>query len=269
MMISIRPKSQRKLVMIGKFDIKVLGLAMAMLLTACPVTAENDEDKVGKAAAAQILGAAPLLDIKLVNQYLNLVGNSVASISGAGYRWRFAAIKSDAVNAFAAPGGYVLVSVGLLKILESEDELAFVLAHEAVHVHRKHHYNVVKRQRLVDQAAQSLQSMDKENDLSVLSNLSGQMYARGLDKGAEYEADRLGVEAMTQAGYDPAAALSVLEKLMALQGSDPRAELLFSTHPSPASRIDQLIAAGVDKLPRPKQRLAPVEQRFKNFRAQL
>ena len=255
--------------MTGNHVAKIMAATLAMLLTAYPVIAANDEDKVGQAAAAQILGAAPLFDAKPVHEYLNLVGNSVTSVSNGGYRWRFAAIKSDAVNAFAAPGGYVLVSVGLLKILESEDELAFVLAHEAVHVHRKHHYNVVKRQRLVDQAAQSLQSMDKDNDLSVLSNLSGQMYARGLDKGAEYEADRLGVEAMTQAGYDPAAAISVLEKLMALQGSDPRAELLFSTHPSPASRIDQLLAAGIDKLPRPKQKLKVIQQRFKNFHSQL
>jgi predicted Zn-dependent protease len=246
---------------------KVVAWILLLLVTAVPVIAANDEDKIGQAATAQILGAAPLLDTKSVQQYLNLVGSSVATMSSPGYRWRFAAIKSDAVNAFAAPGGYVLISVGLLKILENEDELAFVMAHEAAHVYRKHHYNVVKRQQLVDQAAKSLQSMDKDNDLSVLSNLSGQMYARGLDKGAEYEADRLGVQAMTQAGYDPAAALSVLEKLMELQGSDPRAELLFSTHPSPASRIDQLITAGIEKLPRPKQRAAQVEQRFRIFRA--
>ncbi len=248
---------------------KVIVWTLVLLVTSVPVFAANDENKLGQAAAAQILGAAPLVEIKQVQQYLNLVGGSVASMSSTGYRWRFAAIKSDAVNAFAAPGGYVFVSVGLLKILENEDELAFVLAHEVAHVYRKHHYNVVKRQQLVDQAAKSLQSMDKDNDLSALSNLSGQMYARGLDKSAEYEADRLGVEAMTQAGYDPAAAISVLEKLIALQGSDPRAELLFSTHPSPASRIDQLITAGIEKLPRQKQKVVQVEQRFKDFRSRL
>lgn len=268
MKISMGPKSQRKLAMTGKPK-KIIALVLLLLVTATPVIAANEEDKIGQAAAAQILGAAPLIDTKSVQKYLNLVGSSVLSASGTSYRWRFAAIKSDAVNAFAAPGGYVLVSVGLLKILESEDELAFVLAHEAAHVYRKHHYTVVKRQQLVDQAAKNLESLDKDEGLSVLSSLSGQMYARGLDKGAEYEADRLGVQAMTQAGYDPAAALNVLEKLMALQGNDPRAELLFSTHPSPASRIDQLINAGIDKLPRPRQKPSVTLQRFKDFHSRL
>lgn len=255
--------------MIGRSILSGIMLAVALLTLPVLAAKNNDEESIGQEAAALILGAAPLLDVKPVQEYVNLVGNSVAALTGPVYRWRFAVIKSNAVNAFAAPGGYVLVSSGLLKLLESEDELAFILAHESAHVSRKHHYAVVKRQRLVDQAAKSLQAMDKDNDLTMLSGLSGQMYARGLDKGAEYEADLVGVEVMTQAGYDPAAAISVLEKLLALQGNDPRAELLFSTHPSAASRIDQLMASGIDKLPRPKAKSAAVEKRFKNFHAQL
>jgi len=95
------------------------------------------------------------------------------------------------------------------------------------------------------------------------------MYARGLDKGAEFEADRMGVEIMTRAGYDPAAALSVLEKLMALQGNDPRTELLFSTHPSPATRMDKLLASGLDKLPRPAAPSPAAVKRFNSFHKQL
>ena len=234
------------------------------------VRAANDEENVGKAAAAQILGAAPLLDSLSVQRYLNQVGNSVAAASGTNYRWHFGAIKSDAVNAFAAPAGFILVSSGLLKLVENEDELAFILAHEVAHVSRKHHYTVVQKQRLVEQASQSLQAMDKDDGgVALLSGLSGQMYARGLDKSAEYEADRIGVEIMTRAGYDPAAALSVLDKLMALQGNDPRAELMFSTHPSPASRLDLLAGSGIDKLPRPKAKAAAADKRFKSFHSQL
>lgn len=258
--------------MTGNFKRNVSAtITVLMLLTIGSALAATDEENVGKAAAAQILGAAPLLDSQSVQRYLNQVGNSVAAASGTSYRWHFGAIKSDAVNAFAAPAGFILISSGLLKLLENEDELAFILAHEVAHVSRKHHYTVVQKQRLVEQAAKSLQEMDKDKDggVAMLSGLSGQMYARGLDKSAEYEADRIGVEIMTRAGYDPAAALSVLDKLMALQGNDPRAELLFSTHPSPASRLDLLAGSGIDKLPRPKAKTPAADKRFKSFRSQL
>lgn len=213
--------------------------------------AQSDEEQVGRAAAAQVLGAAPLINSELIQQYLNLLGHSLSSKGDGVYKWRFGAIVSDAINAFAMPGGFILVSTGLLKLLENEDELAFVLAHEIAHVSRKHHYQVVLRQRLAEQASKGLQGVVNSDEISKLASASGQIYARGLDKGAEFEADRLGVEIITRAGYDPIAAFNVLERLQRFKGNDPRAELLFATHPSPAERIDMLLQSGLDKLPRP------------------
>jgi len=218
----------------------VLGTAIVACST---VLGQTDEEKVGRAAAAQVLGAAPLIRAEAAQQYVGLVGMAVAANSATNYKWRFGVFRSDAVNAFAMPGGYVLLSAGLLKVLESEDELAFVLAHEIGHVARRHHYQVVQRQRLADQAAKGLQTVARDGDTARLAQASGQIYARGLDKGAEFEADRLGVEIMARAGYDPAAALGVLEKLQRLKGDDPRAELLFF-HPSLASRAPGHAAAG-------------------------
>jgi predicted Zn-dependent protease len=255
--------------MTGNFPPRIW-LAISLLLSAPVISgANNDEEMVGQAAAATILGAAPLVDSVPAQRYLNAVGGSVAANVKAGHRWRFGVVKSEGVNAFAAPAGFILVSRGLIDLLESEDELAFVLAHEVAHVMRKHHYNVVQRQRLVEKAAKDLQELEQSDLVGKLSSLSGQMYARGLDKAAEFEADRLGVELMTRAGYDPAAAISVLEKLMTLQGNDPRAELLFSTHPSPANRLEQLAATGIEKLPRPKSPNPAAEKRFKDFKKQL
>lgn len=241
-------------------------LSISLILALDSLRAQSDEEKVGRAAAAQVLGAAPLINSDASQQYLNLLGQSLASRGDAVYRWRFGAIESDAINAFAMPGGYILVSTGLLKILENEDELAFVLAHEIAHVSRKHHYQIVLRQKLAEQASKDLQSAVQGDEIAKLASASGQIYARGLDKGAEFEADRLGVEIMTRAGYDPLASLNVMERLLRFKGSDPRAELLFSTHPSPAERLDMLLQSGLDKLPRP-----PIEantnrqMRFKKF----
>jgi predicted Zn-dependent protease len=99
--------------------------------------------------------------------------------------------------------------------------------------------------------------------------MSVQIYARGLDRNSEFEADKVGVEVMTLAGYDPVASIDVLAKLIALQGNDPRAELLFSTHPSAGERLDQLITAGVDGLPRPATTKSEMSRRFSDFQARL
>ncbi len=229
------------------------GLFALALVGATTAWAQTDEEKVGKSAAAQVLGAAPLLPNDAVQQYANLLGMALVPYAGANYKWHFGIIKSDSINAFAMPGGYVILSAGLLKTLDNEDEMAFVVAHEIAHVARRHYYQVVQRQRLAEQAAKGLQAVTQDSDTAKLAQASGQIYARGLDKTAEFEADRLGVEFMTRAGYDPAAAISVLEKLQRLKGDDPRAELLFSTHPSPSERLDMLLQAGIDKLPQPKE----------------
>ena len=248
----------------GKLMIRIF--AFVLLNLAGFVQAQTDEENVGRVSAAQVLGGAALVVGYQCQQYVNLVGNSVAKQAGSNYKWHFGVIKSDAINAFALPGGYILLSSGLLKNLESEDDLAFVLAHEVSHVVRKHHYQVVQRQRLADQASKELQSIDQDGEIKKLAQASGQIYARGLDKSAEFDADRMGVELMTRAGYDPAAALNVLEKLQRFKGDDPRAELLFSTHPGPSERMDQLLQAGLDKLPRPTIRVNPTRDiRFKSI----
>jgi predicted Zn-dependent protease len=224
-----------------------------------------DQEQVGRAAAAQILGAASLDERAEVVRYVNLLGRSIAEYANADYKWRFGIVATDSVNGFATPGGIILLTRGLIDVLANEDELAFVLAHEVAHVIRRHHYSVVQRQRLVERAAQTLQAAS-DSDVANLSQTSGVMYARGLDKGAEFEADRLGVEWVTRAGYDPAAALGVLEKIQRLGAADPRAALMFSTHPSPNERLDQLLRAGIDRLPQPRTLSNVKVTRFAEFK---
>jgi len=240
--------------MIGKnlrpLAIFLLGLLLALMGSFSQAN-QSDEERVGEIAAARILGVAPLVDVIAAQKYINLVGNTIVKATESSYKWRFGLIQTDSVNAFATPGGFILVTVGLVKQLETEDELAFVLAHEAAHVLRKHHYRVVLRQRLAETAAANLQAASDDSASAALSQASAQIYARGLDKGSEFEADRLGVELMTRAGYDPAASIGVLERLQKFTGDDPRAELLFSTHPSPGERLDALLQTNIDSLPMP------------------
>ncbi|MEY4710885.1 MAG: hypothetical protein RIS88_335 [Pseudomonadota bacterium] len=211
-----------------------------------PILAANDdEESAGRLWVARIMGVASLHASQDLQRYVNLVGSHLAARADASRTWRFGVLDTEAVNAFAAPGGVVLVTAGLLRQLSSEDELAAVLAHEISHVTREHHYQVIQRTRQYQTVVRGLR-VDPG-----LSRASAQLYARGLDAASEHEADVAGAQLLARAGYDPSAPLSVLEKLDALGPADPRVTLLASTHPPPRERMDHLVRAGIEKLPMP------------------
>lgn len=230
-----------------------VAVALALSLAQATAYATSDEEAVGRASVARVVGAAPLHASQDLHRYVNLVGGLIASKTDARETWRFGVLATEAINAFAAPGGFVLVTSGLLRQLTSEDELAAVLAHEIAHVTRHHHYQAMVRQRHVEAASRNPPT-DPERDVgdfAALTRASAVLYTRGLDRRAEHEADLVGVQLMTIAGYDPSAQLSVLEKLDAIGHHDPRLALLRATHPSAKERIDYLVRAGIEKLPIP------------------
>ncbi len=203
------------------------------------------EDSIGRLWVARIMGVAPLHPSQDLQRYVNLLGGYLASRVDNTRTWRFGILDTDAVNAFAAPGGVVLVTAGLLRQLSSEDELAAVLAHEIAHVAREHHYQVILRARQSETVVRGLRPDPG------LSRASAQLYTRGLERASEHEADLVGVQLMARAGYDPSAFLSVLEKLDALGTADPRVVLFASTHPPARERMDALARAGIERLPLP------------------
>src|SRR5512145_3274440 len=107
---------------------------------------EPDEIEMGGGVASNILGAAPLLQNRDVQQYVNNIGRWLAmQTERPDLPWEFGVLDDDDVNAFAAPGGYVLITKGLLTQMHSEAELAGVLAHEISHVLQKHHLKAIKQ----------------------------------------------------------------------------------------------------------------------------
>jgi len=211
----------------------------------------EEEIAVGEGVAATVLGAAPPWNNPKAQRYVNLIGRAIAQQSERrNLPWSFAVIDTYSVNAFAAPGGIILITRGLYDMIATEDELAAVLAHEVAHVVRQHHYNVIKQQKMVQFGA-TLVQRDKGGNREITNKLVGvgaELMARGLDKSAEFEADRDGMVLAARAGYDSSALLSVLEKLAAQSANEPALQLLFKTHPSPVERISQLTAAVNDRL---------------------
>ncbi len=210
----------------------------------------EEEVRIGRQIAGNLLGAVPLVRDDALQRYVNLVGRWVAQQSGRNeVTWRFGVIDTEAINAFAAPGGYVFVTKGLYRMLDNEAELAGVLGHEIAHVTKKHHLKLLKQSTLIGALGQAASRKVQGSDPAV-QNLIGngaEIMARGLDKNAEYEADRVGIVFAARAGYDPWALPNVLQGLAGLPSGDNRTSLLYKTHPHPADRLAELGEAVGDR----------------------
>ncbi len=210
-------------------------------VTAVTGVSEEEELAMGREIAGRMLGAAPLVNDEELQRYVNRVGRWVAMQSERpGLPWRFAVIDTASINAFATPGGYVLLTRGLYDILDNEAQLAGVLAHEIGHIVQRHHVTVLQKSAALSAGAQLAQ---RDNRSALVNNMIGsgaEVFARGLDKSAEYEADAIGLVLAARAGYNPFGLIDVLHKLAARGASDGSLALLFKTHPPPGDRLEHL-----------------------------
>ena len=218
---------------------------------------EKQEAEIGREYAAVLVGAAPLLANADVERYVNRVGRWVAlHTERPDLNWQFGVLDSDNINAFATPGGYVLITKGLLARLRNEAELAGVLAHETAHVVKKHHLTAMKKGKGIEAGANVVSmylEQQGQRSAAAKEKLVGGMkeiMLRGLDKDDEFEADRMGVVIAARAGYDPFGLPSVLQMLQSLNPKDSELSLMFATHPDPGSRLDALDRAVGTRLDR-------------------
>lgn len=247
---------------------KKISLSLALLLTAVPTYAldlnlnklvdmvgktknlktvdDTGEAEIGAGVAANLLGAAPLVKNEALQTYVNQLGWWLVQqqTERPDLTWRFGVLDTDGINAFAAPGGYVFITKGLLLNMRNEAELAGVLAHEISHVLRRHHLNFIQKNAktgLVADLASMAVSNSKYGGLGEKAIGAGtELYARGLDKEDEFEADRMGVVLAARAGYDPYGLPAVLQTLDSLNAQDSNLALMFRTHPAPQKRLELL-----------------------------
>ena len=204
---------------------------------------QAEEIALGRNITGSLLGAAPLVKDEALQQYVNKVGRWVASQSErADLPWKFGVIESSDLNAFAAPGGYVLITKGLYQKLTNEAQLAGVLGHEIAHVVKKHQLKVLQKQQLLNTGSSWLkEKFAKGNKLADKVIGSGaEISARSLDKDAEFEADRMGMVLATRAGYDAYGLAEVLQTIGQTNKADSSVALLFKTHPAPDERLAKL-----------------------------
>ena len=206
--------------------------------------AEPEEISIGRDMSARLLGAAPLVNNPALQRYVNHVGRWLASqTERPNLPWHFGVLEAPEVNAFAVPGGTVFVTKGLVQRMQSEAQLAGVLAHEIAHVLRKHHLKAIQKGAQSSLAGEALQQALKDQVPAArdkLITLGNELYTRGLDKSDELEADRHGVVVAARAGYDSYGLPSVLQTLQAMSAQDSTLALMFKTHPTPAERLGAL-----------------------------
>ena len=200
-------------------------------------TSEQDEITLGKDVAANLLGAAPLVNDAALQAYVNKIGMWIAlHTDRPGLPWRFGILDTASVNAFATPGGYVFITRGMLLRMRDESELAGVLAHEVSHVVEKHALNTMRKGSLVGMASDALSRNKPE--YAKLVSAGTEIFARGLDKQDEFAADRMGVVLAARAGYDPYGLPAVLQTLSSINPKDDAVSLMFKTHPDSEKRLE-------------------------------
>lgn len=236
------------------FSLNDLGKLTTDLIKLNEKVSTEEEITIGGNLISGLLGAAPLVDNSELQYYVNDVGFWVASQSErSNLPWKFGVIDSNGINAFAAPGGYIVITIGLYNLLDNEAQLAGVLAHEISHVVEKHHLNALQKNRQVNILAK-LGSLALEKDgkdieaANALVNAGVQLYSTGLDRKLEYDADLKGVVLAARAGYDPYALLDVLITIDSINPSAASLTVMLKTHPPTAERLDRLANAMDGKL---------------------
>jgi len=215
------------------------------------ILSSNDEAQFGRAIMRDIQNSGKVVEDPLVTEYINEVGNRIAAQTNDGdHDFTFFVIEDHRINAFALPGGFIGVHTGLLEATRSEDELAGVLAHEIAHVTQRHIARAIhasSRQSLLSTAIMlgAMIAGAVGGDTDVMQ--AGMAVAQGtaaqqqinFTRSNEHEADRVGISALADAGFDPYGMASFFD-VMSRQNTrapDERAPEFLMTHPVTSSRI--------------------------------
>lgn len=208
----------------------------------------SEEYYIGRAVAARLLSRSPLSQNREATMYVNEVGQAVARKSSMPtvYRgYHFGIMETSDPNAYACPGGIILITRGLLQQCQNEDELAAVLAHEVAHIAHKDGVNSINKARWTE----VLTTAGAEATRQYAGGVAGQLVTlfegsiddvfktlvvNGYSRKAEESADRAAVSTLSRAGYNPAALSAILSRLQSKGGSGG----FFRSHPLTGQRVE-------------------------------
>jgi len=230
-------------------DVFEVGKAVKDIAKSFQDITPEEEYYLGRAVGATIVAQYKPYNNQEANYYLNLLGQILAQASDmpetfGGYH--FLILDSDEINAFAAPGGLIFVTRGLLRCAKHEDALAAVLAHEIGHVQHKHGLQSIKKSRLSSALTTiAIKGIEAKTEGSLatlagifqdsITDITTTMVNNGYSRSFEREADKASVTILQRVGYDPNGLIDILRIME--ERLDPNGKDFAKTHPSPASRI--------------------------------
>ena len=212
----------------------------------------EQEYYIGRSVAATILASYKPFDHAAATRYINTIGKALALSSDKPETfggWHFLIMDTDEINAFATPGGFILISRGMLRCCRNEDELAAVLAHEVGHVQLEHGLRAIKKSRWTSAftilGAETAKNMGGKQlaELTTafegaITDVTGEMVNSGYARTLEYEADAAAITIMNRIGYNPSGLANMLTEMGRRLEKDTRG--FAKTHPDPKDRVKDI-----------------------------
>jgi predicted Zn-dependent protease len=229
------------------------------------------EVALGRQIAAEIDKENKFIDDPVITEYVNRVGQNLVIHSDAKVPFTIKVVDSDEVNAFALPGGFFYVNRGLILAADNESELAGVMAHEIAHVAARHAVENQTKANLLQYGALAGSIFLGGIPGLIFQNTAGLGLLASFmkfNRNAEAEADKLGVQYLYAAGYDPSGLATMFEKLAAKNKKKPGfLSKAFASHPQPPDRRDATLAL-VARFPEREEYIVSTSE-FQRVKARL
>jgi beta-barrel assembly-enhancing protease len=231
----------------------------------------ESEIAMGRGLSRELESQVTLVQDPTITEYVNRVGQNIVKNSDSKIPFTIKVIDSDEINAMSLPGGFFYVNTGLILAADEEAELAAVMAHEIAHVTARHAAEQQGRANAFNIASIPLSIFTGGLVGAVVQQASSiliPMTFLKFDRGAEAEADYLGLQYLYTAGYDPGASVSFFEKLQARESAKKKMSSLFSTHPPTESRVAKT-KQDIETILPPKERYLVTTSEFDAVKARL
>jgi predicted Zn-dependent protease len=202
---------------------------------------DAEEAQLGAEVSTRIRARYGVVQNQAVHRYVTLVGTALAQASSKPtLAWKFIVLDTDAVNAFASPGGFVHITKGALANLKDESELAGVLAHEIIHITDKHTIRAIQKGKLVQMGADETVAGNSKL-MSALADKAYEVIEQGFGRGEELESDEKGIVLANTVGYAPQGMNGFLTMLVERnKNAQPAKNGLFASHPETKERMDKM-----------------------------
>ena len=229
------------------------------------------EIAVGKGLAQEIEKSAKIVEDPIIAEYVNRIGQNLVRNSDARVPFTVKVINSEEVNAFALPGGFLYVNLGLLILAEEESEIAGVMAHEIAHVTARHGTRQASRGTIANLATIPLIFMGGWAGYGIqqAANVAIPVTFLKFSRGFEEEADVLGIQYLYKAGYEPLAFINFFERIQAQEKKRPgTVSKIFSSHPTTDNRI-KLAQKYIDRALKPQSQYVITTSEFNEVKKRI